>query len=365
MTNHLKHYLAVGSLLTGMSLPLLHAEIPNGSTGTDGALNVTADQTLQIPADGVFNYTTIDITAGATLTFTKNALNTPIYLFATGDVTIEGTIDISGGDGGPNTIGLGGAGGGFDGGAPPSSELPAGYGKGPGGGSFTAAHATEESGGAQAYGNPACVPPTPGSGGAGNLFGTTGFGGGGGGGALVIASGTCLTVNGQILSRGGGGQRVQKGSGGCIRLVAPVVKGSGTVDVTNGSGTPHAGRIRVDTYDRTGLGLNYMPAASTSNVSQGTFVVARLLPAPTLEIADVGGLGAGSSLVFPTGSAETQSVSVAAANFGEAVEIEIVLKPTHGPALDPAFATISDNATTPVDVDIPANTPLTVEVYKR
>ena len=80
-----------------------------GSDGADGALEVTENQTLTLPPDGIFNYTTVTIAEGATLTFERNALNTPAYLLATGDVTIAGTIDVlgkvgsglSGGKGGP------------------------------------------------------------------------------------------------------------------------------------------------------------------------------------------------------------------------------------------------------------------------
>ena len=50
----------------------------SGSDGSLGALDVTEDMTLQIPDDGVFNYTTFSVQADATLTFSKNA-NWGIY----------------------------------------------------------------------------------------------------------------------------------------------------------------------------------------------------------------------------------------------------------------------------------------------
>lgn len=67
-----------------------------GSDGTFGAIDITVDTTLDMPPDGIFNATTINVASGATLKFNRNALNTPVYLLATGDITIDGTIDVSG-----------------------------------------------------------------------------------------------------------------------------------------------------------------------------------------------------------------------------------------------------------------------------
>ena len=70
-------------------------------------MNITTNTTLALPTNGIFNCTTITIASGATLKFNPNALNTPVYLLATNDVTINGTIDVSGSLG---TALLGGAG---------------------------------------------------------------------------------------------------------------------------------------------------------------------------------------------------------------------------------------------------------------
>ncbi|MEM7249519.1 MAG: hypothetical protein AAF533_29695 [Acidobacteriota bacterium] len=119
------------------------AQFSSGSDGSDGALNITANTTLDlssgspdVDADGVLHYTTITVASGATLTFVPNDLNTPIHMLATGDVLIEGTIDLGGknasitprvpGDGGP---------GGFAGGwHQTAADSEAGDGHGPGGG---------------------------------------------------------------------------------------------------------------------------------------------------------------------------------------------------------------------------------------
>jgi len=49
----------------------------SGSTGADGALDLTAsDRTLQLPESGILNYTTVNIPSGRTLTFGPNLRNT-------------------------------------------------------------------------------------------------------------------------------------------------------------------------------------------------------------------------------------------------------------------------------------------------
>src|SRR5712692_9762493 len=106
----------------------------SGSTGAYGPLNVTSNTTLNLPPDGIFNCTTIRIAPSVTLTFNRNALNTPVYLLATSNVTITGTIDVSGQFGSATAGGRSGPGG-FDGGFPglDANTLP-GAGYGPGGG---------------------------------------------------------------------------------------------------------------------------------------------------------------------------------------------------------------------------------------
>jgi hypothetical protein len=68
----------------------------SGSTGADGAFNPTANIAVQLPASGIFNYTTVNVPTGVTVTFIKNAANTPVYILATGDVTIAGAIKVDG-----------------------------------------------------------------------------------------------------------------------------------------------------------------------------------------------------------------------------------------------------------------------------
>ncbi len=64
-----------------------------GSDGSDGAINITADTTLDLPEDGIINATTVDVAAGATLRFNLNTRNTAVQILAQSDVTIAGTMD--------------------------------------------------------------------------------------------------------------------------------------------------------------------------------------------------------------------------------------------------------------------------------
>jgi len=86
----------------------LNKTIKFGGKGTGGALTVAAG-TTNIDAAGakvvIKNYTTISISAGATLgLINPHANGTVLILKATGNVTIAGTIDLKG-DGAPGGIG--------------------------------------------------------------------------------------------------------------------------------------------------------------------------------------------------------------------------------------------------------------------
>src|SRR5437016_1283441 len=80
----------------------------SGSDGSYGALNITNDTTLDLPTNGIFNCTTINVANGATLRFSRNPLNTPVYLLATNDVIVNGTIDVSGSPANGRIAGAGG-----------------------------------------------------------------------------------------------------------------------------------------------------------------------------------------------------------------------------------------------------------------
>ena len=204
----------------------------SGSTGSDGALDfsstpsgttVTFDPTSYNPplnpsGNNIFNFTYINIPSGVSVRLSGRNLTGPIYWLASGNVTINGSLDLSGENGaGPTnvptnrTIAYPGAGGyagglgGMSGGAAPTS------GQGPAGG---AAGTVGGNGGFS--GNSFLVPLVGGSGGGGSLnyasFNNTtgiapagyfGTGGGAGGGAILIASSTSIACTGSIDAYGG------------------------------------------------------------------------------------------------------------------------------------------------------------------
>jgi hypothetical protein len=274
------------------------AAVDSGSTGADGALNPSINTEIQLPASGILNYTSINIPEGVTVKFKKNALNTPVYLLASGNVTIAGVINVSAtdakpsgtaGDGNTADDGIPGTGGpgGFDGGrggradqAGTPAIIRGGAGLGPGGGlggneqpdntcattgryfprfGMGGAYATRGSNYywqycdislrvfAQPYGSSSLQPLIGGSGGGGGRGGSNyaGPGGGGGGGAILIASsGTINLLGTGVIAASGGiagsftgagaGHNGAGGSGGAIRLLATTVTGSGKLYANGG-----------------------------------------------------------------------------------------------------------------------------------
>ena len=241
--------------------PALAFAFDSGSTGADGAFSPTVNTVVSLPASGLFNYTTVNIPAGVTVTFQRNTTNTPVVILASGNVTIAGTLSVSGasgtnvgaaGDGAQGDDGQPGRGGpgGYDGG---KGGLPnnrttgfGGPGQGPGGGAAGFADTRLNTGcvdnggwatggtgggfgaaaaaagpsnfncgglnwiqlqGGIAYGSSLLLPLIGGSSGGGGAGGLAfdGGGGGGGGGALLIASSGTVNVTGALLANGGNG----------------------------------------------------------------------------------------------------------------------------------------------------------------
>lgn len=357
-----------------------------GSTGADGPLNVTANTTLTLPPSGIFNFTTINIASGATLTFNRNALNTPVYLLATSNVTISGTIDVSGGSGNGTAPGRGGPGG-FDGGYPGlDANTPPGAGFGPGGGPpgaqccfsgsagaggyATIGGASQTTNKSATYGSPLLIPLVGGSGGGGQSSSTI-WGGGGGGGAILIGSSTRIDVIGTIRANGGANCILGSGnggSGGAIRLVAPLVTGGGSVQalgVCNGGD----GRIRIDTTSRRSITFSSSPGASI-----GANLVVFPTPLPRLDIVDAAGTAilegtnGPVTIQLPFGSSSNRTVTVQARDFNAVVPISVVLTPDSGrPSV--YLSTIDNQASNPaqtvVDVTVPVNTVVSVNAWTR
>ncbi len=334
----------------------------SGSTGADGAFSPTVNTILDLPPSGMFNYTTVNIPTGVTVTFRKNTTNTPVVILAQGNVTIAGTVSVNGstapssgaegdgntgddgqpGTGGPGGYegGFGGLGGGFGG----SLGARGGDGKGPGGGNSgtiisgiiaggsgggfgsNGNSSTFQSGftlitltsGGTTYGTTRLLPLVGGSGGGGGAGSTnfTGAGGGGGGGAILIASSGTISVNGGIIANGGSGGSSSGvgcgapgggGSGGAIRLIANTISGNGTISAVGniggigsgcGSGSAGSGGNGIIRLES----YTFQRTAATTPVfttgTPGSVFVPGL---PSLAITTVAGVAVPAN---PTGSAD-------------------------------------------------------------
>ncbi len=315
----------------------------SGSDGSDGAYEPTCTPTpcnvnfvaSSLPGDqhtlNIFNFTTVTIPAGVTVELSGN-INGPVYWLASGDVDIEGTIDLSGQAGYPVTGVLdgrrrsqpgpggysGGVGGKEDQSNPPPGEPVALPGDGPGGGGTLYVC---YGGGGTFTGTPFLLPLVGGSGGGGgNIQGSLGSvpygaGGGAGGGALLIASSTTITVNGTINANGGAGVNLNGacglsggGSGGAIRVAVNTLSGSGTLMAAGGvsdggvfNGGPGVVRIEAYTNNFTGSVLgtqsNFAPFATYLPTT----------PPPTITVVSVNGTNLTQP---PTGSLASPDVTI-------------------------------------------------------
>ena len=319
------------------------APFNSGSTGAYGPINITSNTTLAMPADGVFHCTTINVGSGFTLRFTRNALNTPVYLLATGAVTIPGTIELSGTQNAGGAPGVGGPGG-FDGGYGGfgiGANTIGGDGQGPGGGRnisqwWGAAHVAALGLNTNKYGNALCSPLIGGSGGGGGS-GNPGSGGGGGGGAILIAANTSITVSGTIRANGATGYG--GGSAGAIRLVSPLVNGTGNLTVNGGGGyTGYGGsdgRIRIDCEDRYAFRSLTMNGTATRGAQMFVFPTAPVARLDLIEAAGTAipeGTGNLVQVDLPAGSSTNRTVRVQGRNFTGVVPITVIVIPENRPA---------------------------------
>lgn len=256
-------------------------------------------------ANGVWNFTTIDVPPGVTVKVRRNAANTPVRWLASGDVTIHGALDVSGDPGSnelPPGIPAAGGPGGFDGGrgavvVTSSGSAVGSPGQGPGGGAPGTAQQTNPenlrdgkpasyAGPTSSYGNAFLQPLVGGSGGGGGSSSDqwNGGNGGGGGGAILIASSRDLILNGAI--RANGGERVWsnasyggQGSGGAILLRADRISGAGILEAFGGARNNPNGRIRVEGYVRSLTGARTptevvgLPAANGELNQMGTLSI--------------------------------------------------------------------------------------------
>lgn len=323
----------------------------SGSDGSDGALNLTTAGTIEFDpkalgidkdGDNVYHFTTINIAKDVIVHLSSTYIGGPVYWLASGDVTIDGTVDLSGEAGQaygsvPRRYSIPGPGG-YPGAPPAGSDGKGLPGLGPGGGQpgdscnnypgatgFAAigwSNRTSISGaGGASYGNIFLVPLLGGSGGAGNASG-----GGAGGGALMIASNSTIKISGVINSNGGNGTFGNNcypsmgGSGGSIHLLAPRIEGVGSINAAGGYvpnwGVPAAsvGRIRIETYDYAFTGsIDPTPTRGTPY----KIYTATNSPSPHLKVTTVDGVAVASN---PLGSFKFPDVVI---SNGKTVTVQI------------------------------------------
>lgn len=370
--------LAVGAMSSTQAAPF-----NSGSTGADGVFNPTTSVELQMPPNGIFNFASVNIPSGVTVTFKKNAANTPVIILSQGDVTINGVLSVAGGDGSTFVPGVGGPGG-FDGGVGGQPQnRPGGAGMGPGGGGGGGAdplvnNNTSQGGGGGgnavagginranstlpqntgiggvATGSIAMIPFVGGSGGGGGAGGATvtdgfgGSGGGGGGALMIVASGRISTANSsnRIYAVGGDGAGCQSGTadggggaGGTVWLVASAI---GTIgeNVSGGNGfrcgAPRGGGNGGDGYIRIDV------------VTAGQFT----LPiTPRLAITNVGGVavpaqpsGVGD-VALPANAANPTSVTITASNIPVTSAVKVTVKPLRGVPVSVNASSLSGSLT--------------------
>lgn len=378
---------STGSLLAVLLVapPLMAGTFDSGSDGSDGALAPPAGPLvidLAAAANGppgsgagyfdeaewavIFNYTSVTLLSGTTITFLPHPSNAPVIWLVQGNVTIPftATINLNGANAEAagsteRTAALGGPGGfhGGFGGALSSTRWPSG-GYGPGGpnvdsdsfgGGSGASHATLGVVGSSSsgitlgptYGNIFCLPLIGGSGGAGgwgqsNLFGG---GGGGGGGAILIAASGSITLNGEIQARGGAGgfatnsgQRGGGGTGGAIRLIANTVTGTGSMLADGNTAYAQAGngRIRVEAES-----INLTSPGTPPFTSGSPGLVFPPATRPLLRVVSIGAQSAPSNPDASPNSADVllssdvaQTVEIEASNIpvGTIVQVRVTPK---------------------------------------
>ncbi len=355
----------------------------SGSTGADGAFSPTVSASVAVPESGVFNYTTVNIPTGVTITFTRSSTNKPLTILASGDVVIAGVINVDGKPG--NTNGLGGLGGpggsnggsggyGFDqsfSGVP--GDGPSGGGGGLGGATITGTNIGDGGGGGYGlaggngaggtnggiggprFGAVTILPLIGGSGGGGGAASanTRGGPGGGGGGAILIASSGTITINGTIFSRGGAASGCCTfftggggGAGGAIRLISNTFTGSGTMNVSGGGGgggnfhsggNGGQGYVRVEAFDKN----NFTGSTTPTNIISFSLPHPITPPnAPSLRIASVGGVNAPATplgalqgvpdIIVPSSQPNPVTVALEGANLPVGTIVQVTLTPSTG-----------------------------------
>lgn len=366
-------------------IPPAHA-YDSGSTGADGAFNPTVNTTITLPDNGVLNYTTVNIPSGVTVYFKPNADNTPVFMLASGNVTIAGSINVNGknavlsasGQSGPggytggiggylNAIGGAGLGGGGGKTCTKVAAATMDWAAGGGGGGYSSSGATaytkysdqsKGGGGGTTYGNVKLSPVIGGSGGGGGCgaWSGNGGGGGGGGGAILIASSGTINISGSVRANGGNGANGRPenigprygggggGSGGAIKLIADTVKGEGAITATGGTGGDSYGDWTNGGNGGKGrIAINANTVIRTANTDPNFVygVPTAVFPSiiPTLKIVAIGGISVPDSpsgnygtadVVLPSGSTNPVAISIQATHIPAGSTVKLIATPLYG-----------------------------------
>lgn len=257
----------------GVFAPTTNTVIDLGLAGT-GAWNTPGQGNGVYDSEQwliVFKYASVNVPAGVTVTFKNHPKNPPVVWLVDGAVEILGNVRLDC----PNGAFAAGPGG-FRGG---NSVLPT-SGFGPGAGNRQNLATFD-------YGNATCFPLVGGSGGGGvHEFGPIlAFGGGG---AMLIASNTRVQLAGELTSNSPTSFLGFSGTGGMIRVVAPLVDGGGILQA-RGLGNGALGKIRVEanTVDLAPStpGYSYVPLGKS-------FVFLRESVTPSVRVLSVAGVSA-------------------------------------------------------------------------
>lgn len=375
----------------------------SGSDGEDGALVISRNTEIDLslaavgPWDTtahagegvydpdlwvvVFQYTTIDITAG-TVTFLNHPSGAPVVWLAQGNVFIGGTVNLDGeagfSGGLPFQYSEPGPGA-FHGGGRTSGNFSFSAGFGPGGGAPAGGEGSGNyAGGAggpnpgQGYGTAPVQPFIGGSGASGDTLtgGATAVGGAGGG-AILIGSSGVIELAGTIRARGGDGYDVPAGggdgwagSGGAIRLISNEILGAGTLEARGGADPGGGGqqggngRIRLEAVN---------PLDNFTGISNPSFTFSGPGPvfpadAPVLRAVMIGGFDvpadpdAGVHTVDVCVNQSSVMLVIEAENVPPGTSVTVYFRPAHGSASvlpTPPLAGTFEFSTTSLLLDLP------------
>jgi hypothetical protein len=281
-------------------------------TGTWDGANASPGRGVYDPAKWavVLRYSSVNIPAGVTVTFSNHPTQAPVVWLVSGNATIGGTVSLNGIVTSGTAVQSPGGPGGFRGSYVNGAGGSGRSGFGPGGGALN-----DNGTYATAYGNARLLPLLGGSG-AGYHSGNGAHGGGGGGAILIAVSGN-LAVNGIVRANGAYHANGHVGSGGALRLIAGNMMGTGVLQAVSNSEID-IGRIRLEAANYTGaLGCN--PQAAVVPPDNPVLIWPQT-DAPSVRVVSIGGISAPTD---PTSSLNPPGGDV---NFSVSNAVQVVIE---------------------------------------